>query len=641
LVLQLNTYINNRVNLKQVIKPFTLAFLKMNSIKLLAKQGFIKSKKFKFIIEGWHNRILQLLSLIVPALLLICFGIVVYEFGFKPFWSNNNKITFWLTLLLNIVTVLLAVRIILEIFIKKKKWVRVFNIGGWIFILFLTLYVIPHKSGLENTSTNYFLFYKLVIYGGVVLAFITEISNFLQFIYSKVVNPGLLFVGSFAFLVLLGGFLLKLPIATYNGISAINALFTSTSAVCVTGLIVVDTATYFTPFGHLIILTLIQVGGLGIMTFAGLLAYAVAGHTSFKTQLAFKDIMSSRQVNNIMYFVYQVVFVTLLFEAVGAACIYFSLDDSLFTRQRDKIFFSIFHAVSAFCNAGFSTYTNGLYEPVIRFNYTFQLFIASLVILGGMGFPIVFNLYQYLKIKTSNLICRIKGGGQIKHFPGLIFLNARLALSVSAILLVVGFIAYLLFEQNGTLQQHPTLPGKIVTSFFGSVTPRTAGFNTVDLTAMNLSTIMIYLLLMWIGASPGSTGGGIKTTTAGVAVLNMIAIVRGKDRSEFFKSEISHNSVQRAFAIIILSLLLIGISIFFVSINDSEKGLISIAFEVFSAFSTVGLSLGITANLSVISKIALMITMFAGRVGMITLLVAFINQSKHLYYRYPKEDIAF
>jgi Trk-type K+ transport system membrane component len=270
-----------------------------------------------------------------------------------------------------------------------------------------------------------------------------------------------------------------------------------------------------------------------------------------------------------------------------------------------------------------------------------QIWIALLVILGGIGFPIVFNLYRYLNVKISNLINRIRGTRQIKHIPNLIFLNARLALVVSGFLLGIGFVAYLLFEQDATLKQHPTWTGKFVTSFFGSVTPRTAGFNTVDLTAMNLSTVMIYLLLMWIGASPGSTGGGIKTTTAGVALLNMVAILRGKDRSEVFKTEISQNSIRRAFAIIILSLLLIGIAIFFVSINDSDKGLIAISFEVFSAFSTVGLSLGITANLSIYSKFVLMITMFVGRVGMITLLVAFIRQSKQLYYRYPKEDIAF
>jgi Trk-type K+ transport system membrane component len=210
---------------------------------------------------------------------------------------------------------------------------------------------------------------------------------------------------------------------------------------------------------------------------------------------------------------------------------------------------------------------------------------------------------------------------------------------VSGFLLLLGFIAYFLFEQYATLADHPTMTGKLITSFFGSVTPRTAGFNTIDLTAMTLPTVMIYLLLMWIGASPGSTGGGIKTTTAGVALLNVASVLRGKDRTEFFRSEISHQSVRRAFAVIVMSLLFIGVTVFLLSINDSDKGLIKIAFESFSAFSTVGLSLGITPNLSDFSKFILIITMFVGRVGTVTLLVAFIRQSKQLYYRYPKEEI--
>jgi Trk-type K+ transport system membrane component len=159
--------------------------------------------------------------------------------------------------------------------------------------------------------------------------------------------------------------------------------------------------------------------------------------------------------------------------------------------------------------------------------------------------------------------------------------------------------------------------------------------------ALSLPTVMVYLLLMWIGASPGSTGGGIKTTTFGVAVLNMLSILRGKDRSEFFRSEISHHSVRRAFALIFLSLLFIGLSVFLLSIHDADKGLIRIAFEAFSAFSTVGLSLGITAGLTPFSKVVLMVTMFVGRVGTVTLMVAFIRQARQLYYRYPKEDITF
>jgi len=220
-------------------------------------------------------------------------------------------------------------------------------------------------------------------------------------------------------------------------------------------------------------------------------------------------------------------------------------------------------------------------------------------------------------------------------------LNSRLAIAVNAVLLIGGFVAYISFEQGNTLTQHPSIWGKFVTSLFGSVTPRTAGFNTVDLTAMTLPMVMVYILLMWIGASPGSTGGGIKTTTAGVAFLNMMAVLKGQDRTEYFRSEISHQSVRRAFAIITSSLLIIGIAIFFIAFNDNNKGLINIAFEVFSAFSTVGLSLGITAGLSTMSKIVLMITMLIGRVGTITLLVIFIRQSRQLYYRYPKEDIAF
>lgn len=612
----------------------------MDKIRLFTSNGFSKTKKFVQKQEV-KTKILQSINLMVPALLLLCFSIVIYEFGYKPFWSNNVKINFWLSFLLKVSSILIAIRLAFETLVNKSRGVKYFTIGGLLLLILTSFFVIAEKATLLDTTSTYFLLYKLIIYAVVIFAFFTEVSYFFRSIYSKTVNPGLLFIGSFAFLILIGSFLLKLPIATYRGISETNALFTATSAVCVTGLIVVDTATYFTPFGQLIILLLIQAGGLGIMTFAGLLAYAVAGQTSFKAQLAFKDMMNSNQINNVMSFVYQVVAVTLLFEAIGAALIFVCLQDNLFSSLRHKAFFSIFHAVSAFCNAGFSTFTNGLYEPVIRFNYSLQLWIAVLIILGGLGFPIVFNLYRYARLKTSNLICKIQGNNKINYYPNLIFVNGRLALVVSGILLSIGFIAYFFFEQNATLQQHPTWTGKLITSFFGSVTPRTAGFNTVDLTAMNLSTIMIYLMLMWIGASPGSTGGGIKTTTAGVAIINMAAILRGKDRSEVFSIEISHDSVRRAFAIIILSLLLIGIAIFSVSINDSDKGLIAIAFEVFSAFSTVGLSLGITANLSVYSKVILMITMFIGRVGMITLLVAFIKQSKKLYYRYPKEEITF
>jgi trk system potassium uptake protein len=204
---------------------------------------------------------------------------------------------------------------------------------------------------------------------------------------------------------------------------------------------------------------------------------------------------------------------------------------------------------------------------------------------------------------------------------------------------VVGFGCYYFFEKDASLLEHPTLIGKLVTSFFGSVTPRTAGFNTVNLSSLTLPTIMIYLLLMWIGASPSSTGGGIKTTTAAVAMLNLRTIILGKSKTEVFRTQISEQSINKAFAAILVSLLIIGTAILIISVNDGKHGLLKIAFEVFSAFSTVGLTLGITPDLSQTSKIVLILAMFIGRVGALTVLMAFVTEAKQQSYQYPVEEV--
>lgn len=595
---------------------------------------------FRAFIAASQKVILSVCQFTIPVLMAIATGIVIYDFGYKPFWSNDTDINLWLQVLLEMLVVLLATRMLLDYFNKRKPWVRILNAVGWLFIVALAIIVLPMKEK-ANISENDFLVLKVILYSSIVFTFIIELSYLLKFVLVKSISPAALFVASFFLIIIIGAFLLKLPNATNGNLSAVDAFFTSTSAVCVTGLVVVDTATHFTNFGKLIILLLIQIGGLGIMTFAGLFAFAVTGASSLKSRLTFGDLMHRREMGNVMRFLGQVVVVTFLFEIIGAICIYVTLPDALFVRGVDKIFFAVFHAVSAFCNAGFSTLSNGLYEAPIRYNYTMQFFIAILVILGGMGFPIVFNLSRYFKVKIFNFYYRLTGSGRRLHFPRLLHLNSRLALVVSFYLLAVGFLAYYFFEMGHSLRQHDGLGGKIITSFFGSVTPRTAGFNTVDMSTLSMPMIMIYLLLMWIGASPGSTGGGIKTTTFGVALLNMMSTIRGKDRTEVFRSEISFVSIRRAFTLIFLSLLFIGLSVFFISINDADKGLVKIAFEAFSAFGTVGLSLGITSSLSTISKVTLMITMFVGRVGTVTLMAAFIRQSKHLYYRYPKEEISF
>lgn len=580
-------------------------------------------------------------SWLIPGLLLPAALLLLYDIGFNPFETNNPVINYWVLVLLRWVTFGMCLRWVLSLGEPQRKRSRILSLLVWMLVAYFYLILLPNKMLSTHFDSNNYLLIKSVLYGGIFMVFIMEASLVFQFIYKKATNPAFLFVISFLLLVLLGALLLMLPNATVRGLRLTDALFMATSTVCVTGLTVVDIAREFTGFGQVILLLLIQAGGLGIMTFTGILSHALAGSISLRNELAFRDLFRGSRIGSVIRLVYRIVLVTFLFEALGAVGIYLSLDSSLFERDLDKWFFSIFHAVSAFCNAGISTLPNGLHEEAFRFNYSFQLLLTLLIILGGLGFAILFNLYSYMEIRLTNAWWRLRGLGKRTYIPRLININSRLALVTTSILLVAGFLAYWAFERAGTLQQHPGLWGKLVTCLFGAVTPRSAGFNTVDLTGLTLPMIMVYLLLMWIGASPGSTGGGIKTTTFGVAVLNMVSVIRGRDRVEFYRSEISQRSVRRSFTIILLSFLFMGIAVFLLSIQDGDKGLVQIAFEAFSAYSTVGLTLGITHELSDLSRMVLVFTMFIGRVGALTLLMAFVRQSRQLYYRYPQEEIFY
>jgi potassium uptake TrkH family protein len=568
------------------------------------------------------------------------FGIVIYDFGYSPFYSHDEQLYTYLYYTLTLFKILLIARFITE-WLEIKNWkAHLYNFG-----LVILIFYLAHLSKtvvlMDLKPTSGFLSNKLILYTGATFLFFTEASNLLKFIYSRRQNPSFVFILSFAFLILVGTLLLLLPNATTHGISLVDALFTSTSAVCVTGLASVDTGTDFTILGKVIILFLIQVGGLGIMTFAGLLGYLAAGSVSFHSRMALKSMVSSNQVSDVITMVTRIIVVTLFFEAVGALMIYLSLDKALFGNNIERAFFAVFHSVSAFCNAGFSTESAGLYTESFRFNYSLQVIIAILIILGGMGFPIVFNIFSFFRIKFTSLLARVTKNPLPEAMTRIIQVNSKLALTTTIILLVAGFITYFFFEYNASLKDHHTWTGKIVTSFFGSVTPRTAGFNTVDMTNLSLPIILIYLLLMWIGASPSSTGGGIKTTTAAVAFLNLRAIIRGRNRTEVHHTQISESSINRAFAIIMLSIVIIGMSVLLISIYDGDKGILKIAFEAVSAFSTVGLSLGITTQLSDVSKIILVVTMFIGRVGALTILISFINQAKDRAYQYPVEEIMY
>lgn len=581
----------------------------------------------------------KIASFLIPLLVTLALAIVIYIIGFEDFSQRQQQAYFAYHYIFLFLSIVFVVRFLTMLPAINRWRARFFNL----FLVLLVFYLRSLSYDIPQTpeSSPDLIFKKIILFSGIGILFFTEISHILRFIYRRGVNPALLFVGSFVAFIVIGGFLLLLPNATTGSIHPIDAFFTATSAVCVTGLVVVDTATAFTTTGHVIILILIQIGGLGIMTFAGLISFMLTGSASIQSQIALRDMLSSSRMSNVISFISRVVVVTVTFEAIGAFMIYGSLPMGMFQSEGEKVFFSIFHAVSGFCNAGLSTFTDGLYDEAIRFNYALHWIIGILIILGGMGFPVVFNIFTWLRIKVTNAVKTFFGDARQESYTNILQTTSRLALSTYFILLTAGFVAFLVFEYNHTLREHPGIIGKITTSFFGSVTPRTAGFNTIDLSMLSLPTIMVYFLLMFIGASPGSTGGGIKTTVAAVAFLNMKSIVLGRERTEAFRSEISAASVKRAFAIIMLALLTLGMVILLLSIYDSEKGLLKLAFEAFSAFSTVGLTLGITAQLSFFGKFVIMMAMFIGRVGALTLLFAVVTKSTEKLYRYPSEDIMF
>ncbi|KAF0201602.1 MAG: hypothetical protein FD170_2608 [Bacteroidetes bacterium] len=506
-----------------------------------------------------------------------------------------------------------------------------------VLFLFLT-FIFLNQQGYFTNDLPGLLNHRIWLYSAVFLVFIREFSAIRVELRKAFLNPAQLFVLSFLSLIIFGSFLLLLPKATVDQISLIDALFTSTSAVCVTGLAVVDTGSSFTIFGQIIIALLIQVGGLGIMTFASYFSYFFKGGSSYENQLALRDITNAEKISEVFSILKKIILLTFLIEAIGAVLIFKTLDISVIPSVYDRVFFSGFHAISGFCNAGFSTLQNSFYEEAYQLNYPLHLIISFLIILGGLGFPIVFNLYKYLKSKAFTAFLFLLRRKNTITTPRLINVNTRIVLITSLLLTVLGTIAFYILEYNNTLANHNQI-GKVVTAFFGSVTTRTAGFNTVDTGALNLQTVLIVMFLMWVGASPASTGGGIKTSTFAVAILNTISIARGRTRLELFNREIPDSSVQRAYAIILLSIFVIATSILLISFFDSDKGLLNITFESISAYATVGLSMGITADLSSASKLVLIFTMFIGRVSMLTLLIAIYKRVSSEAYRLPTENI--
>ncbi|MDN3665113.1 TrkH family potassium uptake protein [Algibacter miyuki] len=573
----------------------------------------------------------SLLNYIYRFFDIIVLFFIVFDLGFDHADNYTSPHVFGLITL----SLLLLIFNTVKLFVYKyrtNKNVALVNIV----IISLLLAISTVVAVVHNHNDYHYILQKVkpILELGLILYFLLRLLVFVRYIYEVYFNPAIVFVGSFFILAILGAFLLMLPSATTHGITFTNALFTATSASCVTGLAVLDTSQDFTIIGQTIILVLIQLGGLGILTFTSFFAFFFRGSSSFKEGLNTKDFIAQEGLKDVFRAALNVVIFTVTLELIGALFIYFSVLDDVVIK--DKLFFSVFHSISAFCNAGFSILPSGLFEESIRFNYGFQWIIMLLIIIGGLGHNIIFNFYQKIKI----LVLETFTSHSIHKRRPIITLNTKIVIYTTSILLFVGWVFFFISEYNNTMLEHTTIVGKLTNAAFNSVSPRTAGFNVIDYSQMTLPSLLFIIFLMWIGASPASTGGGIKTSTFALATLNVFSVARGKSRIEIFGKRISAESTSRAFAILCISLIVIGISIMALLIFEPKNTpLLTVVFECFSAYSTVGLSLNFTPTLTEASKYVIIAVMFIGRIGMLNLMIGLLRQINHQFYEYPKENI--
>jgi len=462
---------------------------------------------------------------------------------------------------------------------------------------------------------------------------ITEMPGLMRTISSVKIPPGLIFSASFLIIILVGSGLLMMPKAHTGSLKYLDSLFTSVSAVCVTGLTVVDTAVVFTTLGKVILMCLMQIGGLGIMTFTGFFGYVFTSGSSFRDRMLLKELFSSESMNNLLKLLTKIIMFTFILEGAGAAMIYCSLSEEI----PGKLLFSVFHSVSAFCNAGFSTLSMNLCAHEIVDDFTLQITVAVLIILGGIGFPVLLGLYSSFKHLAALIIRRLQG--RINPIrPEKRNVPARIAVLTTVILVVTGAAFYFLFESKTSMRDLDN-SRKILTSFFGSISARTAGFNITDISAWGYPTIFLMIFLMWIGASPGSTGGGIKTTTFALAFKTAWNYLRGRETVRIGNREISNRSISRVLTIIFLSLSVISTGFAALLVTETGKDPVKLLFESFSAFGTVGLSLADTSTFTNSGKTVDILLMFIGRVGPLTLLSGILTRTQKKYAQYPEIDI--
>ncbi len=440
-------------------------------------------------------------------------------------------------------------------------------------------------------------------------------------------SPPALLALSFLTLIIVGSVCLYLPVSHFGHLSYLDALFTAASAVCVTGLVVVDTGTKFTPLGQIVIIVLIQLGGLGLMTFSTVILLLLGKSPSFKGRIILQDTLTHSPTKDLFSLVKSVLFFTFLIEGLG--CVILTLHWWRIYPLKRAFFYGLFHAVSAFCNAGFALFSDNL--EGFKTDSVVLLTIATLIILGGIGFLVVNE-------------CKYRMYGKIKKFS----LHTKLTLITTFYLIVLGTIFIFMAEHKNTLYGL-SIHHQILNAFFQAVTPRTAGFNSLPMSRLTEPTLFLLVLLMFVGASPGSCGGGIKTTTFAIFLGIMWNKLKGREKNHILYRTLPLDTVDRAFSVTTLSSILVIICLFLLLLTQTfglphtivslKLHFLDYLFETVSAFGTVGLSTGVTPTLNAPGKIIIILLMFVGRVGPLTIVHMVKIEEVAKRYQYSEENV--
>lgn len=518
----------------------------------------------------------------------------------------------------------------------SSSWLK--KIADGVMILTIIPVIWPHGQGEIETvlcalHSHYFVYAVLGLYS------IAEVSYGMMNVLSRRTNPSLILSCSFLFFILVGSLILAMPRCTIGSISYVDSLFMAASAVSMTGMATVDVATAYTPLGWAVIAILMQIGALGVLTFTSFFAIFFSGRSSIYNQLLIRDFVYSRSMSRLAPVLLYILSFTLTVEAIGAVAIYMAVPEDMFVNTTDRIFFAAFHSVSGFCNGGFTTLPDGLATPAL-FDSSGAIYIVMtlLILAGGIGFPNLVNFKEAATEYLRRLRYLISGRTYHERRLHIYDLNSKLVLIATALFFVGGALAFFILEYDHALAGMP-LGKKIIQSMFNSATPRTAGFGSMPLSALSHSMFLVMMFLMWVGCASQSMGGGIKVNTFMTVMFNLRSIVMGYKGVPALGRNIAITSVRRANAVVLLSILsVLGYAVI-ISAIQPELSFGGVLFECFSAITTVGLSLGTTAQLCAASKLVLASAMFLGRVGIISVLAGVVGSRRDISSYIPTDDV--